>query len=657
MLDGIRIAMADGVELAARIWRPLDALTTPVPAILEFLPYRRRDGTAERDSLTHPYFAGHGYACLRVDMRGSGDSGGVLQGEYLAQEQQDALAILAWLEAQPWCTGKVGMIGISWGGFNGLQAAARRPRQLKAVISLCSTDDRYADDIHFMGGALLLDQVTWGSAMFSLNAAPPDPEMVGESWREIWLNRLEHSGFWLADWLSHQRRDEFYKHGSIAEDWDAIQCPVLLVGGWADGYTNPLFRMLQRLTCQRKGLVGPWAHKYPHFAKPGPAIGFLQEALRWWDYWLKDIETGVMSEPMLRAWIEDPARPAPYNAEKPGRWVAEPQWPPRYIQPHDFALSPGVLGASSDAVLTICSPQTTGLASGKWCPYGAWADQPLDQRQEIGGQLVFDTGPLSEAFDCLGAPVLTLEVSCDQPQAIVAATLCEVFPDGAATRVSYGLLNLSHRASHEAPEPLKPGERTPVRLQLNDIGHRFGAGNRIRIAISNACWPIAWPSPVINLLSLYCGGSALMLPVRLPQAADAGLPEMPGPESTRPLAVTQLEPALNTWQVTTDVMTGETTLVRHNHDGLHRIDGIGLELELQTEHRYSIKAGDPLSARLTTHYLRRYQRKGWSIAIESRIAMTSTASAFLLEAALTATEGARVVKTKSWNLQIPRDHN
>jgi putative CocE/NonD family hydrolase len=381
--DGVRIPMPDGVHLAALIWRPVGSDKRPVPAILEFLPYRRRDGTAERDALIHPYFAGHGYACLRVDIRGSGDSEGVLRGEYLKQEQDDAIAILEWLERQPWCTGKAGMIGISWGGFNGLQVAARRPKQLQAVISICSTDDRYADDIHFMGGALLLDKITWGSTMFSLNAAPPDPDVVGERWRELWMQRLNDSGFWIEDWLRHQRRDEFYRHGSVCENYDAIQCPVLAVGGWADGYSNALFRLLANLKGPRKGLVGPWAHKYPHFGKPGPQIGFLQECLRWWDKWLKGIETGIMDEPMLRAWIEEPIRPAPYNPVKPGRWVAENQWSPSGIKPLSLPLSPGRLGMASQDVLTISSPQTTGLAAGKWCPYGMWADQPLTSAEWV----------------------------------------------------------------------------------------------------------------------------------------------------------------------------------------------------------------------------------------------------------------------------------
>ena len=152
-LDDLGIVMSDGCRLSARLWRPLDAAGDPVPVILEYLPYRKRDGTCARDALTHPWFARRGYACLRVDMRGNGDSEGVMEDEYTAQEQADAVEVIAWAAAQPWCNGNVGMMGISWGGFNGLQVAALRPGPLKAVISLCSTVDRYADDIHTRAAA------------------------------------------------------------------------------------------------------------------------------------------------------------------------------------------------------------------------------------------------------------------------------------------------------------------------------------------------------------------------------------------------------------------------------------------------------------------------------------------------------------------------
>ncbi len=327
-IENTFIPLADGTKLAARIWLPVDAERNPVPAILEYIPYRKNDGTALRDSIRHPYVAGHGYACVRVDMRGSGDSDGLLLDEYLPQEQDDALEVLKWIAEQKWCSGNVGIIGKSWGGFNGLQIAARKPPELKAIITVCSTDDRYAGDVHYMGGCLLAsDMLAWASIMLLYNAKPPDPKFVGERWREMWLNRLENTPPFVEAWLAHQRRDSFWKHGSVCETFGrpqgsplpGIACAVYAIGGWADGYTNAIPRLLEGLSCPRKGLIGPWAHTYPEQGVPEPAIGFNQECLRWWDYWLKGTSgNGIMDEPMLRSYILDSAPPAPHHADWPG---------------------------------------------------------------------------------------------------------------------------------------------------------------------------------------------------------------------------------------------------------------------------------------------------------------------------------------------------
>ena len=257
VIENLRIPMPDGSTLAAKVWLPRDAEQKPVPAIIDYIPYRQRDGSVIADERTFPYFAGHGYASVRIDIRGTGDSEGLFGDEYVKQEQDDGVAAIEWIARQPWCTGSVGMIGISWGGFSALQVAARRPDALKAIVTLCSTDDRYADDMHYMGGCLLNDTLVWGTSCFVRMALPPDPAMVGsDSWRSIWQARLESARPTLVDWITHQRRDEFWKHGSICEDWSAIRCAVFAVGGWADGYSNAIFRMMQNLKAPRLALVG-----------------------------------------------------------------------------------------------------------------------------------------------------------------------------------------------------------------------------------------------------------------------------------------------------------------------------------------------------------------------------------------------------------------
>lgn len=658
LLDPVFIEMPDGVRLAAKIWLPRDAGDDPVPAILEYLPYRRTDGTAARDELTHPYFAGHGYASVRVDMRGSGDSEGVMLGEYLKQEQDDALAVIDWIANQPWCSGNVGMIGISWGGFNGLQVAARRPDPLKAIITICSTDDRYADDIHYMGGCLLMDNPGWNSFMFSINTTPPDPAMVGNKWKELWLERLKGSGFWLEEWVQHQRRDDFWKHGSVCEDFSDITAAVYAVGGWADGYSNAVFRLLAGLKSPAKGLVGPWAHKYPHFAKPGPRIGFLQECLRWWDHWLKGINTGIMDEPQLRAWIEDPVAPRPYYEERPGRWVAEECWPsPRIEQQVRHLNTNGLTMAKGSPVpLSINSPMTVGTMSGHWCAYGLEPDLPGDQRVEAGGSLVFDSEPLREGIDILGAPVATIELSSDKPVAMLAGVLSDILPDGAATRVSFGLLNLTHRDSHEAPEPLEPGQTYRVTLKLNDCGHRFAAGNRIRLALSTAYWPIAWPSPEKATLTITAGDSTLALPVRPLRNADEDLRPFGAPESATPLDATVLTAPAFESSFTHDIVTGIVTHRQRVDEGAIVYNAHDRWTVASThEELYSVHPDDPLSCELDITWTENFSRGAWDISTRTRTLMRATVTHFVIRGELEAHMGNENVHTQTWEHEIPRD--
>jgi putative CocE/NonD family hydrolase len=658
-IENLFIELGDGCKLAARVWLPDDAEIDPVPAILEYLPYRKRDGTSQRDALTHPYFAGHGYACLRVDMRGNGESDGLMFDEYAKQEQDDALEVIDWIARQRWCTGAVGMIGISWGGFNGLQVAARQPPALKAVITLCSTDDRYADDIHFMGGCLLNDNLSWASTMLAYTSRPPDPALVGERWRQMWLERLDHTVLLVDTWLRHQRRDRQWQHASVCEDFAAIRCPVYAVGGWADGYSNAIPRLLAGLTAPSKGLIGPWAHKYPHFATPGPQIGFLQECLRWWDQWLKGVDTGIMDEPVYRVWMQDSVPPMAQYDERPGRWVAEPSWPSPNLEERDYVLAPGRLTATSDAQeavdLAVRTPQFLGIAAGSWCGFGLNADAPWDQRADDGMSVCFETAPLPERLEILGAPVLTVQLSCDRPNGFLCARLCDVAPDGASLRVTYGLLNLTHHASHEHPAPLEPGRRYAIRLQLNDAAHAFPAGHRIRLALSTSYWPIAWPSPKAATVMVSTGGSRLALPIRRARSEDAELRPFAASESATPESRTTLRPGSFERSFAYDVATDTMTYTSIGDSGRQRIDAVGLELEEVACKIYRIKSDDPRSADNVIHWTTRRARGDWQVRVESRTRMRATREHFLIDAELDAYEDEHRVFSRSWHSEIPRD--
>lgn len=658
--EHIWITLNDGCRLGARLWLPENAARVKVPAVLEYIPYRKRDGTRARDDPMHGYFAEHGYAAIRVDMRGSGESDGHLADEYLKQEQDDALEVISWIAKQPWCTGAVGMQGKSWGGFNALQIAARRPPALKAIITTFFTDNRYTDDIHYMGGCLLNDNLWWGSIMLAYQSRPLDPLIVGSGWREQWLERLEKLPFFPALWLSHQRYDDYWKHGSVCEDFSAIQCSVLAIGGWTDSYTNAVPRLLEGLKVPRLGIIGPWGHLYPHDGVPGPAIGYLQEAVRWWDQWLKGRDTGIMKEPMLRAYVEDPVAPDGTRTFAPGRWVGERIWPSADITAQRFYLGADrTLRERRDAsaVLTVRSPQSHGKAAGEWMGVGCPGEHPTDQRLDDGGALVFDTPSLGSEFSVLGAPVLHLRVAADAPVAQLAVRLCDIAPDERVTRVSYQVLNLTHRDSHEQPTELVPGCYYDVAVTLNACGHRFLPGHRIRLSIGSAYWPIIWPAPYAATLSIRAGESALDLPVR--QGGEQTIafePPVHGPRTP----ITIVDPGSVRRFTMQDHVSGETTYITEGvggvfGEGILRFDAVDVEIAHGMKRELVIRDDNPLSARYVLTQSYEMGREGWRTLVNTRAQMHADRTNFYLSGTLTAQLNGEVVAERKWDVAIARD--
>lgn len=654
------ITLSDGCRLYSRTVLPVDADDAPVPAVLEYLPYRLTDGTAHRDATQHPYFAGHGYAGVRVDIRGTGNSDGVLMDEYLPQEQLDACEVIAWLAEQPWCSGAVGMYGKSWGGFNGLQVAARRPPALKAVISAYFTDDRYADDVHYMGGCVLAHEaLSWASYMLGINALPPDPAIVGDRWRAMWLERLEQTPFYLEQWLRHQRRDEFWQQGSICEDYGALQAPTLLVGGWADGYTNAVGRTLaglDRAGVPVRALLGPWSHAWPEVAEPGPRIGFLQECVRWWDHWLRGIDNGAMDTPPLRAWIQEYDPPAAHHARRSGRWVGLSEWPPGDVTTRE--LFPCAGGDLSDepgeaARALHAASSLAGADAGAWCLYGEVTDFPPDQRAEDGLALSYTSEVLGEPLDVLGYAEVSLQLTVDRPLALVALRLCDVAPDGSSLLVARGLLNLTHRDSHLDLEAMPVGEPTTVVVGLGLVGHAFAAGHRIRLAVSSGYWPFAWPSPQPVRLELLLGAQTrLALPVRRVDAVELDVDPLQPPERTAPAPGPVSHRAWRTHE--RDVASGRST-IEAGADDHARLDDRRLEFGERISQRLTITAGDPLSAHVDCdgeHFL---SRGDWQVKVRLHTSMSATADTFVVTRQLDAYEGNDHVHSARNVLEIPRD--
>lgn len=660
----VTIPMADGIKLSARIWRPTASDAEPVPAVLEYIPYRKNDLTATRDAIHHPYIAGHGYACVRVDVRGTGESEGVLLDEYLEQEQADAESVLAWIAEQPWCDGNTGMMGISWGAFAALQTAARRPPSLRAICIASFTDDRYADDMHYLGGAMLSDNLAEAGTMFAYATCPPDPAVVGERWREMWRERMEAARPWVLEWLRHQQRDDYWRHASLSEDYSALRCPVLASSGWADGYSNAVARLLSHVDVPRKGLIGPWSHKLPHLGEPGPAIGYLQEVVRWWDHWLKGVDNGVMDGPMLRAWMQESVPPSTSYEERPGRWVGAPSWPSPDVDEAVFPLIGGTLGTPGDPVEqredrvhTVQSPLSVGQFAGKWASYNAPPDLPYDQREEDGGSLVFQTEPLAERVEILGAPVVEVEVAADAPVAQLNARVSDVAPDGRSTRVTYGVLNLTHRDSEEFPEVLEPGRRYRVRVPLHSVAQAFPPGHRIRLSLSTSYWPLVWPAPEPVLLSVYEKGSALTLPVRpsdVPE--DKLLAPFGEPEGCAPPPVTRLSEPEQAWTVARDLVDYRSVLDIVKDRGRQRHEDTGIETGLRAHETYSWTGEDFGSVRGESAWEMRFSRTDWDVRVETRTVLSSDKDTFQVDATLDGYEDGRRVFSRTWNERIPREN-
>ncbi len=649
------IPLSDGTQLAARIWMPLEADETPMPAILEYLPYQRRDATSRRDDSTYPGFAAAGYVGVRVDLRGSGDSEGSFEDEYSPQELSDASEVIAWIAEQAWCNGSVGMMGISWGGFNSLQVAALKPPALKAVVALSTTVDRFHDDIHYKGGAQLSSQHFWSSNMLSYLSRPLDPAVVGEAWRERWLARLADLEPPIHTWLAHQRRDAFWQHGSISEDYAALEAAALVIGGWADGYRNAPPAVAANLTAPGKAINGPWIHKYPHFAWPKPRIDFHAEAGRWWDRWLKGEQNQAETLPSYRAFLSQNVRPGGERREEEGRWVAVTDWTGAPDLTTYYLGSKGRLSthAGIDGKRIIDSPQDCGLAAGEFFTVAPDAQLSGEQSIDDAGSLVFDSVPLEEPLDILGRPEVTLRVAIDRPIGTLVARLCDLHPDGRSHRVSFGVLNLAHRCSSAEPSALTPGEEQEVVIRLDESGYRFLAGHRIRLSLSTAYFPMILPPPEPVQAMLTTGAaSSLGLPVlKDPIEIEMAEPADPDPLPDYP----ELSKSVQRRWVERDLNSNRTSYHIHDEPGLLEQPDNGMIWQEIRRERWTIDRDDPASVEGETHMTATRERGDWSVRTEVTGRLTTDGANWLLEHKLQAFVDEEHVFERQWSKTIARD--
>lgn len=648
------IPLKDGARLAARIWLPDGADKVRVPAVLEFHPYRKRPASL-RDESSFPAFAAAGIAGLHVDIRGSGESEGAIDGEYTPLELADAAEVIAWVAAQSWCNGNVGMMGLSWSGFNALQVAAMRPPALKSVISVASTVDRYDDDIHYKNGVHLSDQFSWAATMLSIMARAPDPAIVGERWHGMWLERLENEPFFIRDWLSHQRRDEFWKHGSICENFDEFTVPALVIAGWYDGYRNTPLKAVEGVPGKVKALIGPWVHEWPHLAHPRPRMDFVTEAIDWWNHWLRDEPNGAADISQVRAFILDGARPTVKFDRAPGYWVAKKKWHAPEIRAISLDASCKLTTAPSQGVsgrALLRSPLDTGTAAGHWYVTSAGLEFPGDQRIDDGGSLVYESNALNEELVLLGEPSLQLVLSSNAPIANIAVRIMDVYPDGTEARVSFGLLNLTHRNSSAAPTLLIPGRDERLTVSLDACGYRIAPGHKIRIALSTAYWPMMLPPPYDATLNLELSSLKLSLPL----LGDHERIDVPESANFDPVPVSEtIAPGESGRRIERDLEKGLTHYRKFSKGARSRSFADNLVSGGDFEDRWTIGASDPSSITGECRRTSILSREGWETTTNSVSTLSCTKTEWVISEEIEAFHNGVRVFSRTRSERIPRD--
>ena len=632
------VPIEDGTRVALTLYLPDAPGDGPFPAVLESLPYRKDDDCFDRDYQTYTYLAERGIAGVRIDIRGTGASTGVIADEYVAQEQADNLAVMEWLEAQDWCDGNLGMWGISWGGFSALQAAMLRPPQLKAIVSMHATHDRFASDVHYTGGSLhAAEQLDWPGSMVTTNALPPDPEIFGDGWLEEWMHRLEDTPQWPFEWLRHQQRDDFWRHGSPCADYGSIECPTLLIGGWLDGYVDGMTALAENLTCPTRTIIGPWGHYRPATGVPGPTLDHFDLLARWFEHHLRGDENGVMEDlPPVAVYVRTEP---PYDGDEAiGFWRAEESWPPADGREIDRGLSDLDGGTTSWS-----GPQWVGSHAPFWDRAGFGSNDPVE---DDAASMCFETPSLPESIEILGTPVLEAMVTTDQELGILAARLLAVDPDGHAHLVCRASRNLAF--PHDLSEPVTPtpGESFAVRVPLWATSAVIPAGWRLRLALAGADFPIVWPPSKPFTLTIDPHRSRLRLPVVPARGDDRRLVFPPtGELPTSPAETTLSE---SDWGVR-----------REEGSTVYRMDRAGAEtqptLTYETEQWWTVSVEDDDPSTTIAHTFSRaaLRRPDWEVITEGSIDIEG-GDAFLVTIELVAQYNGEEIFRRTWGESISR---
>ena len=654
-----RVAMRDGVELATRIIRP--DVEGRFPAVMIYYPYRfLKKGPLDFDEEPWPfqpmlYLAGQGYAIVQYDTRGTGNSGGFTRDFYNPAEQRDGYDMVEWIAAQPWCNEKVGMMGISYGGVVQWHVAKQAPPHLKAIIVRSGNDDNYTEFIY--PGGVLRPFVMWRYApqMTAMNFAPPDPDLVGAKWSEIWEEHLQNNRPWGYGFIKHMLDGPYWRGQSLAPDYDRVQSAVFVIGGWADWYSTALLRAFSKLKVPKRALVGPWGHWWPevHNTVPGPRIDGRLEYQKWFDYWLKGIDNGVMDEPPVTLFKRQYKKPsARMVLEEPGFWQSEMDWPvprtqytPMYFYEGGRLSEERPAGPESGSDSYEYDPAvgiTSGIhAGGSINPWG----MPVDQRLDQAHSLVYTSAPLEEDLEVTGNPTAVLHVSSTADVAYFRVKLVDVAPDETAKLVRYGGLNATHRNSHSSPEPLETGAVHELKFDLKAMSYVFAKGHRVRVAIASADMPNAWPTPKPAEITLHRNRqrpSHLVLPVvpaQNPKLPEPGLKRLPNAD---PDDLSQPKE----YSITRDLVNNTTTLRIHVARGSLLLDS-----------RFMVSSENPARATVKAKAVYTVDRPESKIQVTANELTTSNETSFRYVAEVEVTVNGARHFNKSWSITVPRQLN
>ncbi len=651
------IPLPDGVRLAADLFVPIGGEPDErFPVLLEYLPYRKTESRSRNYSL-YSYFVRRGYIVARVDIRGTGNSEGrLIAHEYTDRENDDGEAVIEWLSEQPFSNGNVGMFGISWGGFNSIHLAMRNPPALKAIIAVDATDDLYQDDVHFMDGVIHVD--SWEMSQDLDNARPGAPDYAIDE--EYFQNRFDTQP-WMMTYKRKQRYGPFWERTTLKERYDSIRVPTFMIGGWYDGYRDSVPRMLEQLKAPVKAIVGPWSHDYPHNAGIAPRIEWRNEAVRWYDYWLKGKNTGILDEPRFAVFVRRWHPPGPLLEEVAGAWRWEDGWPlerirERTLYPQsNHTLANKVPSSDSHRLRYVAS---AGVEAGG--PVMWWGDAAHDQRPTDAFSLVYDSDPVEEEIEILGLPRAMLEVSADAPHANWIARLSDVAPDGSVTQVAGAAFNGTHRESATNPKPLEPGAPISLEIEMHFTSWVFEKGHRIRFAVNNSQWPMLWPTPYPMTTALRVGGkhpTKLVLPVVpkgdwpkprfLPPEVDPKLPGFAAIDAGNVSGYGEVS------SIDRNPQTRTTTVRATNRSG-ERFPWGSERFEETITHQTN--DDHPEATSVVGAYRMQVELEDRTLSWESEMSFRSDLENFYYEYTRRLLQDGELVREKSWEDTIPRDY-